>query len=231
MFDINSDPRANKVVLDLNDGYVEPASGDPRHTVFVGQVGKVHVIFGEGLETPMLVQQREGPGLFCTGAESIGTLLDSPELFKKYIENETEQELFGVPIEAVLDAIKAKFVYVAALLESLGIVKAIAENLLGDKVPFDKFVTECAKPAVEANPGLGIEVAPAETWWKTVNDAPSSAGFYYVRKGDGTVPAISSMGQFALDNRVALRPVQISHLPLMSRYESQLLMLEALGFD
>ena len=53
VFDINSDPRANKVVLDLNDGYVEPASGDPRHTVFVGQVGKVHVIFGEGLETQL----------------------------------------------------------------------------------------------------------------------------------------------------------------------------------
>jgi hypothetical protein len=231
VFDINSEPLANKVVLDLNDGYVEPASGDPRHTAFVGQVGKVHVIYGEGLETPLLVQQREGPGLFCTGAESIGTLLDSPELFKKYIENETEQELFGVPIEAVLDAIKTKFVYVAALLESLGFVKAIAENLLGDKVPFDKFVTECAKAATPADPGLGTEATPAETWWKTVNDAPSSAGFYYVRKGDGTVPAISSFGQFALDTRVELHPVQISHLPLMSRYESQLLMLEALGYD
>ena len=78
---------------------------DTTANLIAAHPGGTVVALGEGLETPMLVQQREGPGLFCTGAESIGTLLDSPELFKKYIENETEQELFGVPIEAVLDAI------------------------------------------------------------------------------------------------------------------------------
>ncbi|MBX7214451.1 MAG: hypothetical protein K1X39_10615 [Thermoflexales bacterium] len=207
---------ANPTLLDLNGGKLVPPVSAPANVVAASVTGKVHVIAGSQVNSPLWARANGAPSAACLSFGASPSTLGSVETIHAFID------AFVTPDTAEQLAIVIE--RIAFILNAVGVDGSAGKAGAADIVPFNDFVGRCA--------GVG------EAWTAVQRSVPADLSFdmRFGKKGDGVVAFGSAAGPFAsaggtpISSKVMVSEfVGVHHTGLLWDANTQIAMLRTLG--